>query len=149
MKYNLVELMQFESFGKLVFVKRKEADLTQEELHEITKKFQKVSKSYISTIENKRPHSITEAPSKPDKDVVISLVNALNTRLALDRQIDINEALLLAGYAPDNFHIPEEILVLFRDAEKWSERKRKAIIQAIINDVELINNLIWDDSEET
>lgn len=109
MQYNLVELMENMFFGGLVLEKRTFAKLTQQQLADEAG----ISKSYVSTIENQRPHSVTGAVSQPEKDVVIAIVEALNKHLSEADRIDLNSALLLAGYAPrdSKLVIPPNVII--------------------------------------
>lgn len=51
-----------------------------------------VSRTTISSLSKARPQSVSGKPSRPRHDLVVALANVLNA--------DVDEALLLAGYAP-------------------------------------------------
>lgn len=85
MMYNLVVM---ENFGVWLRQTRKDCRLTQKQLSEISG----VSESYISTLERNQPHSVTGAILRPEPDKVEKLAKALKA--------DIDEARVIAGYAP-------------------------------------------------
>lgn len=81
---------RMKDFAEWLSTRRQEKGLKQRELALRAK----VSESYISTIENRRPHSLTGSPLRPEPEKVIRLARAVGG--------DVDEALLLAGYAPEN-----------------------------------------------
>jgi len=93
-QYNLTTL-DF-SVGKTLYRAREEVGLSQEELAVLAK----ISKSYVGTIENMRPHTTSGAPPKPKRDKMIRIIDALNTRLPLEHQLDVNDLLIKVGHAP-------------------------------------------------
>ena len=64
-----------------------------------------ISKAYVGHLENKRPHTTTNALPLPKREVVIAIAKALDT--------DTNEVLTIAGYATDSPLPPELIAVGF------------------------------------
>jgi transcriptional regulator with XRE-family HTH domain len=83
--YNLVGMV---NFGSWLRNRRKALDLLQSDVAQRAG----VSISYISTLERGQKHSTTGAELTPDRDKVIAIAKAVNG--------DIDEALLLCGYAP-------------------------------------------------
>lgn len=84
--YNIAIIMP--TFGKWLLDNRKAARLTQGELA----KRAGISTSYVSTLEREEPHHITNAPPQPAINVVESIAQSLG--------VEIDDALLAAGYAP-------------------------------------------------
>lgn len=135
--YNLVELMEHVSFGDLVKNKRSLANLTQEGLA----KNADIAKSYVSTIETSRPHSVTGAISQPARDVVIRIVEALNKALKTqgEKLIDLNQALILAGYAPQETEETgwfKGLEKLSPDDRKRAKRQIRALIDSYLEEIE-------------
>lgn len=114
--YNLVVM---ETFGQWLLRCRKERGWTQKFLHEKSG----VSESYISTLERSQPHSITGAKLRPEPDKVELLAKALGE--------NVDQALIIAGYSPNN-----ETTGYFKGLEKLSPEKQKIAkrqIRAIID----------------
>lgn len=115
MNYNTVVMTEL---GKVIRAKRKSLNLTQEDV--ATKA--KISVSYVSTIERGQKHSLTGADIMPDKDVVISIAKTL--------EMDINETLIIAGYAPQTTKpnlatiAGEEFEILVYEADKLPENEK-------------------------
>jgi transcriptional regulator with XRE-family HTH domain len=84
--YNTKEMAQ--TFGEWLLTARKQAGLTQEQLAQKAG----ISKPYVGTLENARPHTTTGATPQPDREKVVALAKALNK--------SEDDALLAAGYAP-------------------------------------------------
>jgi len=105
--YNLTKLEKMSSelseviFGKIIKAGRIAAKLTQEELAKLAK----ISKGYVGTIENARPHTLTGALSRPERDVAIKIIGAINSRLDFEDQIDMAETLALIGHAAPKVEI--------------------------------------------
>lgn len=117
--YNLVVM---ENFGEWLKRCRKERGWTQEDLHQKSG----VSASYISTLERTQPHSITGATLRPEPNKVEKLATSLGK--------DISEALLLAGYAPQNSNESHEILdgaTVSFDERKFSKAEQAQLIEAM------------------
>jgi transcriptional regulator with XRE-family HTH domain len=64
-----------------------------------------VSTSYVSTLERGQKHSTTGADLKPERDKVKALAKAVRG--------DVDEALLLCGYAPPNHGQPPRNVLEF------------------------------------
>lgn len=68
----------------------------------------KLTRATVSALINAREQSLTGKASQPKRETVIKLALALNK--------DVNEALLLAGYAPTNAGtLPEELQMMDYD----------------------------------
>lgn len=77
-------------FGTWVRTLRKEAKMTQGQLA----KRANCSIAYISALELNRPHSVSDVPIQPSRQVVDSIAKALRA--------DIDEARIAAGYLPED-----------------------------------------------
>lgn len=80
------------TFGKWLVGKRKEAHLTQAQLAERCG----ISAVYVSALERGEPNARDGSPRRLRQDKVERLAKALG--------VDVNEALLAAGYAPTRPH---------------------------------------------
>lgn len=63
-----------------------------------------LTRSTVSSLANARPQSLTNKPSQPSPETVLKLAKALGE--------DIDQALLLAGHAPQSSPIPESIAAI-------------------------------------
>lgn len=89
MNYNVAVMSRnYKTFGQWLKSHRQQLDLYQSH---VAKKAG-VSTSYVSNIERTQPHTVTGRPIHPERDKVIALAQAVEG--------NVDEALLLAGYAP-------------------------------------------------
>lgn len=79
-----------ETFGRWLYIHRKKADMTQEDVA----KRAGISISYVSTIERSQAHSRTGSAVIPDREKVISIAKAVKG--------DVGQALTMCGYATEN-----------------------------------------------
>lgn len=111
--YNLTTLDK--TLGKILFDAREKVGLTQEELATAAG----ISKPYVGTIENMRPHTDTGATPKPGRDKIISIVKALNEKLPAGEKLNLDKLLMMVGHAPENSfpRKPMNVLELFETLE--------------------------------
>ena len=93
--YNLTTLDK--TIGTIFLEARKKTGLTQEQLADLAK----ISKPYVGTIENMRPHPDSGALPKPERAKIIRIVKVLNSKLPEDEQLDLDKLLLMFGHAPE------------------------------------------------
>ncbi len=121
--YNLTTLDK--TIGTILFEARKKTGLTQKELADLAK----ISKPYVGTIENMRPHPESGALPKPDRSKVIRLVKALNSRLPPDEYLNLDDLLTMYLYASEHSRkiIAKPILDALASADRLNEKDMELI----------------------
>lgn len=130
-QYNLTTLDK--SFGQIIRDARESVDLTQDELAGLAT----ISKSYVGHIENMRPHSQSGALPKPNRDKLIRVIRALNSKLPAHAKLDTNGLLKMVGHAPaEEEEFTENgfysgLKRLSPERQLLAKRQIKAIIEAL------------------
>lgn len=112
-----------ETFSAWLLSKRKRLQLTQADVARLAK----VSKAYVGHIENNRSYATGKA-MKPTRDIVVKLARAVDG--------DLNEALLLAGYAPEERQVESRnvldgVTIQFDRSVDLSEDEKDKILTAV------------------
>lgn len=126
--YNVASV---ENFGQWLRRHRKQLRLTQKDVADRAN----LSFSYVSTLERQQPHTITGNDILPTREKVESLARAV--------QGDLNEALLLCGYAPVNvqmqngfkIHLPDGLEMYIPYSVEISTQEEADRLQ---QDIELV-----------
>lgn len=111
-------------FGLWLLTNRKKAKLTQAQVADIAR----ISKAYVGHIENTRPHGTSGTAPKPSREIV--------TRLAKAVRGDVDQALLLSGYAPevmvkDTRDVLDGVTIQFDRSVNLSDEDKEKIMAAV------------------